>query len=410
MSTFTELKSQVEQNDFLPGDGPGKTVEAKNDPLPLASFDTDPSDDPTELLCHRFLCRGGGALLVGPTGIGKSSFALQAAMTWAVGLPHFGIRPRGELRSLIVQAENDDGDLVEMRDGVIEGMVASKIMTEAQAEEAAGRVYVVRDCTHAGYDFGLEIQRYLGRCEEPIDLVFIDPAFAYVEGEANSSRDVGDFLRRVINPIAIRHKVGVIIAHHTNKPSRGEEKGQWQAGDFAYLGAGSAEWCNWARAVLAIRSIGSYSVFQLMAAKRGKRLGWTDDEGGKIVTRFIGHSEHGICWRPVPLAEVRAAREQAAGAAKEHYSESLTAALEIVMRQVWTVAEYKAALVSELGLKSDATLKGLIDLVASQKSIGRERVQDGCTPFHYIGPRDAVRKQASEHREAVEMRKVKGKK
>jgi len=38
--------------------------------------------DPAELLQHRFLCRGAGLLLVGPTGIGKSSLAMQAMMLW----------------------------------------------------------------------------------------------------------------------------------------------------------------------------------------------------------------------------------------------------------------------------------------------------------------------------------------
>ena len=79
-------------------------------------------DDPDELLRHRFLCRGGGMLLVGPTGIGKSSFALQCMILWAVGREAHGIRPPRPLKSLVVQAENDDGDMAEMRDGVIGGL------------------------------------------------------------------------------------------------------------------------------------------------------------------------------------------------------------------------------------------------------------------------------------------------
>ena len=43
------------------------------------------ADDRTELLKHRFLCRGGGLLLCGPTGIGKSSFSMQAMIQWAIG-------------------------------------------------------------------------------------------------------------------------------------------------------------------------------------------------------------------------------------------------------------------------------------------------------------------------------------
>src|SRR5205807_1283581 len=78
--------------------------------------------DPNELLRHRFLCRVGGLLLCGPTGIGKSSLALQMMMRWAAGRECFGIEPVRPLKSLLIQAENDDGDLSEMRDGVSAGL------------------------------------------------------------------------------------------------------------------------------------------------------------------------------------------------------------------------------------------------------------------------------------------------
>ena len=37
------------------------------------------------------------------------------------GRPLFGIVPARPLKSLLIQAENDEGDLAEMRDGVIAG-------------------------------------------------------------------------------------------------------------------------------------------------------------------------------------------------------------------------------------------------------------------------------------------------
>ena len=70
-------------------------------------------NDPDELLKNRYLCKGGGALWVAQTGIGKSSAELQAAILWAIGRPFFGIAPARPLKSLIIQAENDDGDLAE---------------------------------------------------------------------------------------------------------------------------------------------------------------------------------------------------------------------------------------------------------------------------------------------------------
>jgi hypothetical protein len=142
----------------------------------------------------------------------------------------------------------------------------------------------------------------------PYDLLIIDPAFAYLGGDSNSQKDVSRFMREYLNPLLQRHQVGLILAHHTNKPLRGAEKKEWKAGDYAYLGAGSAEWVNPARAVLAIRSLGSDSVFELMAPKRGKRLGWKD-ENGITTTQGIAHSkdEGMIYWRKADPEELEAA-------------------------------------------------------------------------------------------------------
>src|SRR5258708_3363855 len=66
------------------------------------------------LLGNRWLCRGGGALIVAPSGQGKSVLTAQASILWACNKPPFGIKPSRPLRSLILQAEDDDGDMQEM--------------------------------------------------------------------------------------------------------------------------------------------------------------------------------------------------------------------------------------------------------------------------------------------------------
>ena len=80
-------------------------------------------------------------LLVGPTGVGKSSLAMQAMILWALGKAAFGIKPARPLKSLLVQAENDDGDLAEMRDGVMRGLGLS----EDERARACEMVLVVRE-------------------------------------------------------------------------------------------------------------------------------------------------------------------------------------------------------------------------------------------------------------------------
>lgn len=265
-------------------------------PRPIAG------EDPNELLRHRYLCRRGGLLLVGPTGIGKSSFLMQAAITWALGKTFFGIDPARPLKSLLIQAENDDGDLAEMRDGVM----AFLDLTPEEREHVRERVYVATEQVRTGYSFFTDVCRPLLTEARP-DLLMIDPALSYLGGETSSQKDVGAFLRNGLNPLLTEFDCAVVVAHHTNKPIAGTEKPNWSAGDFAYLGSGSAEWANWARAVLAIRAVGSHSVFELHAGKRGTRLRWQSPEG-RTYSRFIAHArEPGmIAWREADPAEIEA--------------------------------------------------------------------------------------------------------
>jgi len=87
---------------------------------PLLELESAKIDDENTLLENRFLCRGGGLLFVGSTGVGKSTATIQMGISWAVGRTCFGISPAKPLKILYIQAANDEGDLCEMRDGVLE--------------------------------------------------------------------------------------------------------------------------------------------------------------------------------------------------------------------------------------------------------------------------------------------------
>ncbi len=261
-------------------------------------------NDPDELLKHRFLGRGGGMLMVGPTGIGKSSLGMQLMVLWALGREAFGIKPSKPLKSLLVQAENDDGDLAEMRDGVIRGLG----LNADETKRALDNVIVVREDSRTSSGFATGVLRPLLETHRP-DLLWIDPALAYLGGEASSQKDVGGFLRNLLNPLLREFNCGCVVVHHTNKPSSGREKSEWQGSDFAYLGSGSIEWAGWARGVIALRSVGSHSVFELRAAKRGARLRWKESDGVTAsFAKLIAHSrEPGvICWREAQADEIPA--------------------------------------------------------------------------------------------------------
>ena len=287
--------------DAIPDPG-AKKVLPPPELLSLYAIPVPPAEnDPNELLRYRFLCRGGAMLLVGPTGIGKSSFALQCAILWSVGREAFGIVPSRPLRILLIQAENDPGDMAEFREGVLRGLSIAP-------EELTGSVVMTAwEDSRTGAEFCEQVLAPLLE-QGNFDLVIIDPALAYLGGDASMQKDVSAFLRNSLNPLLRRHGCGLVLVHHTNKPPQGQQKGAWQAGDFAYLGTGSSDWANWARAVVAIRSIGSNEYFELRVAKRGRRLRWTGDDGLTVLfTKIIAHSATGICWREATMEEFEAA-------------------------------------------------------------------------------------------------------
>lgn len=306
-SPFPPTAKRVAADSTLPNREEIAAAAAGVRPLPVARKlselirPTEDTPDPAELLRHRFLCRGGGLLLAAPTGVGKSVWELQMAICWAIARTCFGIIPARAIRSLIIQAENDEGDLAEMRDGIIEGLN----ITPVQAKAACNNVIIVREDTATGLVFWLECVRPLLAEYKP-DLVWIDPALSYLGGEANSQRDVGGFLRNGLNPLLREFNCGAGVVHHTNKPPSGKEKPEWSGSDFAYLGAGSAEWANWARAVLAIRATGQDGVFELRAGKRGSRLGWKDEDGNLSFNKHIAHSRQQgvIYWRECESGEI----------------------------------------------------------------------------------------------------------
>ena len=283
------------------GDTPAQPQLPPPEGKPLSALVRHDKDDPNELLLHRYLCRGAGLLLVGPTGIGKSSLSMQAMILWGIGKAMFGIQPVKPLKSLLIQAENDDGDLAEMRDGVMAGLN----LTPEERQLAMDNIIVAREDSRTGVAFFAGAARPLLEKHRP-DLLWIDPALAYLGGEVSSQKDVGGFLRNLLNPLLREFNCAAVVVHHTNKPPTGKEKPDWSAGDFAYLGGGSAEWANWARAVLALRSLGSHEVFELRAGKRGGRLGWKKADGEtKVYFKLIAHAKEPgvICWREAEISE-----------------------------------------------------------------------------------------------------------
>jgi hypothetical protein len=273
---------------------------------PITALDDLPEKDKHELIGDRFVCAGGAVLLAAPTGIGKSTFVSGMVYHFGAGLPYMGLRPLRPLLTWMIGAENDDHDQRDFIRGAEYQLRREN--GEDKLRLARKNLFFAQVNTLAGIALADWLRGLLDKTPTNArpDLLVLDPAFAYIGGDALKQADVSAFLRGMLNPILTEYKIGLILIHHCNKPKK-DAAAPAADSDYAYLGAGSAEFANWARAVLAILPSKIEGVFELRAGKRGGRLGWTNSNGVKTCKRYIAHSsEPGepFFWRDATPEEV----------------------------------------------------------------------------------------------------------
>lgn len=260
----------------------------------LWEYQSDPHDN---LLGDGWLRRGGAALFVGPSGIGKSSASMQQDIAWALGKEAFGIQAARPLRILTIQSENDRDDLQAMAGGVIMHLQLSNDEVDELYKNTRYETWTAE----RGHVFLAKLRQTVR--EYRPDLVRLDPLLAFAGCKIEDSEQMGSFLRAGLNPILEEFRCGLILAHHTPKP-RLDVVQDKSARDFAYAGAGAAELTNWARAVLAIEPKGD-DEFAFHAAKRGRRIGWENALGFTEYTRYFRHAKEtdALHWEEITNAE-----------------------------------------------------------------------------------------------------------
>lgn len=275
-------------------------MEGEGEPLKVSALLEYPvENDPNSVIGQRYLCRGGSVILVGQSGIGKSSLTAQFALSWACGRDVFGIRPVKPLKILVIQAENDDGDLAEMTAGVLAGMGLDAFSDEF--DDIDRNIVFIRDTVETGFAFTERVRRLVDR-HRP-DVVFLDPLLSFVGGDISKQEVCSQFLRNWLNPISEQSGCIWFCIHHTGKPpGDGKARASWTDNDWAYAGMGSSELTNWARAVMVLRDVGQ-GHFKLTMAKRGKRAGAVHLDGQPTTSIWLKHADKGICWIQVEEPE-----------------------------------------------------------------------------------------------------------
>jgi hypothetical protein len=217
------------------------------------------------LLGNRFLCRGCGMFFIAPSGQGKSSLTIQMAILWSACLAAFGIKPRKALRILIIQAEDDEGDQIEMTQ-----MMKSLQLTDEEKELVKKNTRICEVKGLIGRSFIEKLERTLKA--EKWDLIIINPFTSYLGGDPKDTELTTTFLQVLLDPILTKYGVAAIIIHHTPKTNF-QNTDNYTVTDWLYWGAGNAGISNWARAYMVAKPIESDpGLYRFICAKRWQRI------------------------------------------------------------------------------------------------------------------------------------------
>lgn len=253
----------------------------------IGSFEIPDEKDPATLLGDRYICRGHACLIVGGSGMGKSTIAYQASIAWALGRPFLGIavtNEKGWLSSVHFQSEDEDGDIAEVRECVFQEM-------KLTAEERAlvnERVTVITEKVLRGDAFIADMAVTATRLNA--DLVWLNPLHAFMKGDIKDAEAVGDFCRGGLNAANRDSKWAYMIVHHTPKPTRPQgnadpKEREWN--EVMYEGAGSADLVNFCRAVQVLKATKTEGDFNLYLAKRGKKADVRIEKESETGTQYI---------------------------------------------------------------------------------------------------------------------------
>ena len=287
----SELRLKIKQiTDASSGGGPRRFPR-----IPLGEFCVLPDDDDTVLLGDgRYICRGAICATVSTSGMGKSSMSIQEAMLYALGRPFFGIKPNGPLRSLVMQSEDDAGDIGE----IVESVTAGLELTKEEMQIVSNNVHIVSDKISRGEAFITQLMEHASEFQP--DLVWINPLQAFFKGDLTSGEDLGNFIREQLGWANREDKWAYMLIHHTTKPSKEKVDVKWN--EAMYNMAGGAELINPCRAIRILEASDVEGEFVLNLAKRGRRAGVkeckTTDEGTEnplqveAVTKiYLKHSD-----------------------------------------------------------------------------------------------------------------------
>ena len=248
-----------------------------------------------------WLGQSGPLILTAPSGVGKSSLVIQALLHWQLG-QEFLAQPLQTLKCALVQSEDSRRDMQEIKSGMAKGLLKNG-WTQSEIDQAFAEIHIWTCVGKTGTDFTDWLHRQ--QSEDPCDVIAINPIQGFFGGDISKQEDASRFLREGLDPI-LKGEGGTqpcmtVLVQHTTKMSGRQKEGNSTLNDYGeYLGAGSHEFTDWARACIGfIKHKSAPGTFVFKATKRGSRLRWKDANGQPTTERIMTHAKDYIFWLEV---------------------------------------------------------------------------------------------------------------
>jgi hypothetical protein len=221
------------------------------------------------LLGNGFLERASAVLLAGPSGIGKSSIAMQAGCCWSCGAAAFDLEPPKALRIVMMQNEDSANDLVRMSESLRFLSLNQKLIQENfWIETVRGKI---------GHG-AIKVMRDLIKWHRA-DILLLNPLSAYHDGDISQNKDNIKFLYGDLGALLEELRIGLFGFHHKGKPAKGHHGKNNQPPEDVYYQVmydilGGSTLTNFFRGIITVSPVGNSQVFKFVVAKRFEESGW----------------------------------------------------------------------------------------------------------------------------------------